>query len=417
MYLLVTHIPVFTEGPDAYLENGWLRDVLLAREWLAEPFGRLTLLAPRRPLPADAKGLARVDASGGVDVVPSFDDRARTIPFWRTEKARWLATVRDLLPRADVVHASMDNMYRPMAQLAFRAAHAAGVPTVFVGPDMDLHEVWKDQLGIGPWRERARKRVYLRIFDRALQGHLSRADVSMLKEGAVYDRYARHAREARAFCHTMYTAADVMPEGDLEARIASLGEPRPLRLVYCGRLVRRKGVHVGIELIRRAREMGASVQFDVIGDGPDQAGLEEQVRRHGLQDHVRFLGSFPYGPGIIRRLSTYDLLLFTPEEEDTPRMLYDGYAAGLPVLGTAIQFVQHRAAAERAAVVFGVGDAGAGAEALVRLDRDRPSLAPLMRRARAAGADHSSENWFRRRREWTLEAVERRRTTGSARTG
>jgi glycosyltransferase involved in cell wall biosynthesis len=174
-------------------------------------------------------------------------------------------------------------------------------------------------------------------------------------------------------------------------------------------------VHVSLDLVRRAREKGVAVEFDVIGDGPEEAGLRELAGALGLGGTVRFLGSFPYGPDLMRRLAEYDLLLFTPEEEDTPRMLYDGYAAGLPVLGTAIQFIRHRAAQERAAVVFGVGDAEAGAEELMRLDRDRRALASLMRRARAAGLEHCSENWFRRRREWTLEAVDRRRLAGDGR--
>jgi glycosyltransferase involved in cell wall biosynthesis len=210
----------------------------------------------------------------------------------------------------------------------------------------------------------------------------------------------------------MYTAADVVSEQVVESRIATLDGDRPIRLVYCGRLVRRKGVHVSVAMIGRAVEKGARVEFDVIGDGPEEQALREQARQLGLEGRVRFLGSFPYGPDLMRRLRDYDLLLFTPEEEDTPRMLYDGYAAGLPVLGTAIQFVRHRAATDRAAVMFAVGDAEAGAEELARLDRDRSALAPLVRRARSAGLDHSSENWFRRRREWTLEAVERRRRAG-----
>ena len=83
--------------------------------------------------------------------IASFDDRSRTVQFWRYgAPAVARVRARRLLPRTEVMHASMDNMYRPMAQIAFRTAHSSGVPTVFVGPDMDLHEVWKDQLGTGP---------------------------------------------------------------------------------------------------------------------------------------------------------------------------------------------------------------------------------------------------------------------------
>ena len=62
--LLVTHIPIFVKGPTAYLENGWLRDVLLARDWLAAPFGSLSLLAPWRPArPTTRRASLPVEAS------------------------------------------------------------------------------------------------------------------------------------------------------------------------------------------------------------------------------------------------------------------------------------------------------------------------------------------------------------------
>ncbi len=418
MYLLVTHIPIFTDGPRAYLHNGWLRDVLLARDWLAPPFGQLTLLAPWRPAEGASGQLDQVDAASGIDVVPVFDDRCRTTQFWRTERKRWLGTVSQYLPRADVLHASMDDMYRPMSQLAFAAACRGGVATVFVGPDMDLHAMWEDEMRRQPWRKRVRMRLYLAAFDSALRRHLPRADLALLKEGAIYERYARLAAHPRAFCHTMYSAEHVISPSALDQRIAGLRTSRPLRLVYCGRLVRRKGVHVSLELLMHAQKQGVAVQFDIIGGGPEEATLRQCVSDLRLGDAVRFLGQLPYGPELIQRLSGYDALLFTPLMEDTPRMLYDGYAAGLPVLATAIPFVRHRADCDGAAVTFAVGDAEGGAAALVLLDRDRSALGEMMRRARAAGLNHAIENWYRRRAEWTVEAVERsrrRRNTRSLR--
>jgi glycosyltransferase involved in cell wall biosynthesis len=407
MYLVATHIPMFTDGPRLFLEQDWLRDVLLARDWLAAPFGELVLVAPFRPVAQGQARLERLDDQPGIAAVPALDLRCRAREFWRTGRRQWMSAVRERLPSASVVHTGMDDLYRPMAQLAFRAAWRAGVPTVFYGPDGDPHEL----VGTKADAEirRAQNRLYVACYDWALASHLRRADVAPLKEGAVYDRYAPRAARPRAFCHTMFSRADVVSEAALEERLHSLREPRPLRIVYCGRLIRRKGLHVSLELVKRAADAGSRVTFDLIGSGPEEESLREQATRLGLAQSVRFVGQVRYGAELLRRLAGYDALLFTPELEETPRMIYDGYAAGLPLLATDIHFVRHRAAADRAAVTFPIDDAVRGAEALIALDRDRAGLAALARRARAAGEHHAVENWYRRRAEWTMEAVQRRR--------
>jgi glycosyltransferase involved in cell wall biosynthesis len=174
-------------------------------------------------------------------------------------------------------------------------------------------------------------------------------------------------------------------------------------------MVRRKGLHVGLKVVQRARRSGADVEFDIIGLGPEEESLKRLSTSLGLDGAVRFLGQFPYGTELLRRLATYDLLLFTPTEEDTPRMLYDGYAAGLPLLAANIPFVLHRAKVDGAAVTFPVGDVEAGGEVLSRLCQERARLRDLSNRARLAGLEHSAESWYRRRRDWTVQAVDRSR--------
>jgi glycosyltransferase involved in cell wall biosynthesis len=414
MYLLATHIPIHVVGRRLYLDRGWFPDVVLARDWLARPFGQLVLLAPWTPLQGDLTAFEEITPEHGVRLVPVFDDRCRARRFWLREALPWREAVRRELGTADVLHTGMDDLYRPMSQMAFRAAVRAGVPTVLVGPDMDVHEVWADQIAGGPWKARLEKRLYVRAFDWAFARHLGRADLSLLKEGAVHDRYARFALNPRAFCHTMYSLSDVVSEEDLERRLAGRSPAEPLRLVYCGRLVHRKGLHVSLEIVERLRDQGAPVRFDVIGSGPEEDALRRRAEERGLGTSVQFCGPAPYGPQLLRRLSGYDALLFTPTEEDTPRMLYDAYAAGLPFVGAAIPFVRHRASADEAGTVFPVGDAAAGAREVAALWRTPARLDALSRRARQAGLHHAVERWYGRRATWTVEAVERRRAGAPA---
>lgn len=409
MYLLVTQIPIYVQQGRLFLDQGWFPDVVLARDWLAPAFGRLTLLAPWVPLEGDPAGFQEAAPSLGVRLVPVFDGRCRAWEFWSREAARWIRAVRAELGRATVLHTTMDDLLRPVGQLALEEGSRAGVPTVLVGLDRDLHEVWSDRLRTGSLMRRLETALYLRTFDWALGRHLRRADLALLKEGAVYDRYAGLASHPRAFCHTMYSVADVVGAKTLERRLSRLAAGAPLRLVYCGRLIHIKGLHVAVEVVEYLRRVGVDVEFDIIGTGPEEETLQRRIGEGGLSRSVRLCGQMTYGPALLRRLAEYDALLYTPLEEDTPRMLYDGYAAGLPFIGASIPFVRHRADADRAGVVFPVNDVKEASRALALLHRERGRLAELSRWARAAGLEHAVESWYGRRAAWTLEAVERKR--------
>jgi hypothetical protein len=213
VYILATHIPIYTSDGRSYLPNSWFRDVLLARDWLAAPFGgRLVLIAPSEPATDELGQLDLVDSSLGIEAVSGMDNRCRARSFWFAERKRWSATVARYLPGAQVLHTAISDLYRPMQQLAFAAAHRAGIGTVLIGPDMDPHEALADRLRSEAGVRRAGLSLYLNAFDLTYQFQLKRADLALLKEGAIYDRYARFAKHPKAFCHSMYGVGDVIPE-------------------------------------------------------------------------------------------------------------------------------------------------------------------------------------------------------------
>ena len=401
MYLLVIHIPIYVEGSRRFVAFDWQRDLLLTRDWLGKAFGGLTLLAPSLPLAAADAAVMQVAPIGlddGIRVVPSFDLRCRAREFWRKQRRQWTGDVARELRAATVMQAAMTNIYRPLAYLAHREGVRAGVPTVFLGPDMDVHSRFGGTL---------KGRIYCFIYDRIMRRAGRSADLTLLKEGLVYERYAGSCRNARAFCHTMYSAADVVGEAALERRLGTLGGRR-LRAVYAGRFMARKGVREAIAAIAEAKRRGTPVEYHLFGAGPEEVALRRQAKELGVEDLVVFHGYVDYGPEFITRLAEYDLLLFTPTEEDTPRMLYDAMAAGLPLVGSRIPFLAHRVETDRIGIVADRGNREATAVALAELDRDRARLKEISRTARAAGLRHSIEAWYRRRVEWTREAIGKR---------
>lgn len=76
------------------------------------------------------------------------------------------------------------------------------------------------------------------------------------------------------------------------------------RLIFVGRLVEKKGVHVLLEALALF-DSNERPSLDIVGDGPLRATLEEQTSRLGLTSHVRFLGARPHSdlPEHYRRAS------------------------------------------------------------------------------------------------------------------
>ena len=329
-----------------------------------------------------------------IRVVPSFNARGRARQFWLRDRILWNADVRRELAGASIFHTAACDVFRPFTFMAHTAAVRAGVPTVFVGPDMDVHVTLPRTL---------RGRLQCAIFDRWTQHALQRASLGLLKEGLVHERYLRFGRNVKAICHSMHSQTDVIASDRLEQRLRTLDPGRALRAVYAGRFVRRKGLHDAVNAIAAACKVGALIELHLYGGGPEEQALRAQAGALGIQDRVIFHGVVEYSPAFIQTLAEFDVFLFMPTEEDTPRALFDSMAAGLPLVGTQIPFPQTRVEKDKQGVLVDIGDTVAAADQLGSLHRNLELLRELSRHARAAGLRHSVDQWYRRRAEWTHE--------------
>ncbi|MBX3272523.1 MAG: glycosyltransferase [Sandaracinaceae bacterium] len=409
MYVIPIGVPLFRDGPQVSIQTDWRRAVELLRDSLGGRYGDLVLLSPWLPVDAEEAKEQRLEPLEGVASVRAqtlYDARVRARHFWSREARPLRATLADALRTAEVVHSGLDELHRPLTGMAFAMASRRGVPTVFV-QDTDV-VVQVPQLARPGRVPRARARVYTAAFEPLCRWCVRRADLTLLKSGTLERRYAPHAKNLLVFEDTSYFSHEIVDRAEVERRLATLGEDRPLRFVYCGRLVARKGVDVSLRILARARARGARVELEVIGSGPEEQRLAALAASLGIADAVRLTGTATYGPALLRRLAAFDGLLFTPTAEDTPRMIFDGYAAGLPLVASPIPYVEERARAERATALL-PDDVLEAADALAALDRDRARLGELARRACDAAAYHAADAWYARRAERTHEAVDRAR--------
>jgi len=420
MYLVPIQVPIYLDGDRKLVTTEWHRSLLLLRDSFGGRFGDIVVAAPSLPAKSASAEQALVEVradADGLKFFPSFDKRCRARRFWLSDRARWKADLASLAADAQVVHAGVDDVYRPIAFEGFRTGLRLGKPTVFV-QDTDNVIQQRQLFADHGAAQRAKVGAYVWIYERMCRWGVARADLSLLKGTSLIRRYGRFAKNAREFHDTSFSQADIVDEEQLERRLVTLNQPRALRLVYCGRLTARKGVDRSLQILSRAKSRGAEIEFDIIGDGTERQRLESLSQSLGLMDRVRFHGSVPYDGDLLKRLAEYDGLLFTPTAEDTPRMIFDGYAAGLPLVAFDIDYVRERDAQEHATCLLPRDQIEESAAALAAIGQNRGHLAELSRSARRAADYHSSENWYRRRAEWTIEAVVRHnRTKGMATLG
>lgn len=408
MYLIPIVVPIFVDGPRRLVTTEWKRSLELLRDSFHGEFGPLGVIAPTAELRSEtSQRLETLDeANDGIRTFPSIPYEIRSREYWTRYRAQWLADFRAVLDDADVVHTGLDDLYRPRMFDAFRAALSRGKPTVFVQDTDAALQIRELNAGAGRLT-RLRWEIYCRLYERCCRWGVARASLSLLKGRRLIEKYGSTARRAEEFHDTSYLSDEIPGDDVVARRFADLHGERPLRFVYCGRFIARKGILDGLAILADARRRGARIELDLIGDGDERPQIERRIAELGLGSAVRLLGNLSYGPTLIERLATYDALYFTPPVEDTPRMIFDGYAASLPLVATDIDYVCERSLAEEATVLLPRADHGAAAEKLLELDRRRVRLAELSEAAARAGVYHAADAWYRRRAEWTFEAVGR----------
>jgi glycosyltransferase involved in cell wall biosynthesis len=115
---------------------------------------------------------------------------------------------------------------------------------------------------------------------------------------------------------------------DRAAAKARFGVSGPL-IVSAGALIPRKGQAITIA----ALEQVPGATLILVGDGPDRAPLERQVRSSGLGERVRLLGNRPHAE-LPDLLGAADLMVLPSSSEGLANVWVEALACGTPIVIT-----------------------------------------------------------------------------------
>ena len=132
---------------------------------------------------------------------------------------------------------------------------------------------------------------------------------------------------------------DIVPQDRLQALVKSRGNRGRLRLVFVGRLEEEKGIRWLVESLLQRGASDTAIELDIFGAGPLDAWIRSSVvDRPDLT--IRAAGTVAYGSEFLSTVAGYDALIMPTLTDEQPRILFDAYSQGLPVIASATEGVR-----------------------------------------------------------------------------
>ncbi|GGY05558.1 glycosyl transferase family 1 [Litchfieldella qijiaojingensis] len=107
-------------------------------------------------------------------------------------------------------------------------------------------------------------------------------------------------------------------------------------LLFVGRAAREKNIGFLIEMLPAVLERHPETLLLIAGEGPAQAELRQQARRHGVEASVHFMGYLGRDGQLQSAYRAADLFVFASRTETQGLVLLEAMALGTPVVSTAV---------------------------------------------------------------------------------
>jgi glycosyltransferase involved in cell wall biosynthesis len=223
-------------------------------------------------------------------------------------------------------------------------------------------------------RSRHPRRRWIQLAGAAMEGAW-RALGRRAPTVVVGPRLAHSYRRSRRL---LEVAVSLVREQDLVADVPERTLDGVVQVLSVGRLEAEKNPLLLADVLARLNADGTRWRLTVIGEGPLRERLAERLGLLGVATDADLRGYVPHDDGLIEAYRSSDVLLHVSWTEGLPQILFEAFAAGLPVVATDVGGI--RAAVGPATELIPPGDADAAVQALRRLHAD-PALRD--RRARA----------------------------------
>jgi glycosyltransferase involved in cell wall biosynthesis len=114
-----------------------------------------------------------------------------------------------------------------------------------------------------------------------------------------------------------------------------IGAPRPIRqtprkLLYAGRLLYWKGVHIAVEAMSQLVQHMPDAQLTIVGNGPEEARLKSETAQRNVRANITFVSWMPQQQ-FLHLYDTHDVFVFPSLHDSAGWVALESLCRGLPV--------------------------------------------------------------------------------------
>lgn len=300
---------------DSYLpyRSGVVRSVETFAKELKQAGHKIFIFAPRYGPDEQEEDVFRFPSVRA----PNFKEFAVALP--------WAPGLKQTLRRwqVDLVHVHSPFL---VGGLGARAARSLGLPLVFTYHT--LYEQYVHYFPLAPRMARWLVRRYTIHF-------ANRCDAVIAPTQEIASFLRRNGVKARLETIPTGIVLEDYQEADplWLRRRTGLGEENVI-LLYVGRLGKEKNVDFLLRSFARLRREAPFAHLVLVGSGPWENFLRQELNRLGIEEAVHFLGAFPFNemPQIYKGA---DIFVFASTTETQGLVIAEAKAAGLPVVAVA----------------------------------------------------------------------------------
>lgn len=393
-YLVTINIP-YAIGRDGtpYTDPLWAKDI----ERHAEHVSELVIAAPiaagdPRPDWVPVPGQRCDGSRSRVTFVPVPQFRSLVAALRGRRRIR--KALEPAIRAADVVQTNVAGWPLPLGWIAGPLARRLGKPNVLV-------------VESAPWRTGAGiKRATRWLFERLAQREAQACDLAFFTHAGYRDQLLDGWRSGPKRAYVIH--ASWVEESFLidQAKLAKRSEERTsrntLRVLYAGRMTPDKGVTTLIEAAEKLRD-GPPIEFTFIGQGPLEPLIEQLAKRE--PERFRLLSPVSHGPEFLEVLDANDCLVVPTISDEQPRVVYDAFSRGLPVVASDTAGNRECVQDKVTGWIFPRGNVEALAERLRSVAASRDALSTFAEECRAAAANSTHRSMHARRQQHVREVL------------
>ena len=129
----------------------------------------------------------------------------------------------------------------------------------------------------------------------------------------------------------LFSVPNFEPNSFAPQSFKDLAESESFRVLYVGRFLYWKGIHLALKAFRQLLQNFPSARFTLIGGGREQAWLKKLAEQLGLDEAIEWI-SWLNRKQLSSAYQQHDVLLFPSLHDTSPNVIFESFHYGLPVV-------------------------------------------------------------------------------------